>query len=541
MDPLSLISSRRTPQDRAADPRQVPNAAGGYTFSVSDETRLRRFLTLGTDGGTYYVGEAELTRDSAEVVLRMAEEDGRKLVETILDVSERGAAPRANPALFALAVASASSDPNVRRFALDALPLVARTGTHLFLFTGYVEQFRGWGRGLRRAVAEWYTEKSPNRLAYQVVKYRQREGWSHRDLLRLAHPETEEDSLQALFRWVTSGEPSDSLPAYVEGYLRANEPGVSPSRVASLVSSYGLSWEMLPTEALAEPVVWRALVEKGLPSTALMRQLPRLTRLGLFRDPELRSSVVSQLTDRSRLVRARVHPMNVLVAQKTYALGYSDRGSSEWTPDRRIVDALEESFYRAFDAVEPTGKRTLLALDVSGSMGFGRIAGMPLAPREAASALSLVQLSTEPDADIVGFTGSGGLRRGFSGSISSEPGVRPLDISPRRRLDDVLKYVDGLPFGPTDCALPIKYAADNGLEVDTFVVYTDNETWAGSSHPHQALEAYRRATGIDSKMVVVGMTANGSSIADPSDPNSLDVVGFDSAVPQLISDFSRGF
>ncbi|WP_202863549.1 hypothetical protein [Ornithinimicrobium avium] len=97
-----------------------------------------------------------------------------------------------------------------------------------------------------------------------------------------------------------------------------------------------------------------------------------------------------------------------------------------------------------------------------------------------------------------------------------------------------------LAFGGTDCALPVTHAIEQGLEVDTFVVYTDNETWAGSSHPHQALRTYRERSGIPAKMIVVGMTATGCSIADPSDPGMLDVAGFDSAVPQLISDFSRG-
>ena len=78
------------------------------------------------------------------------------------------------------------------------------------------------------------------------------------------------------------------------------------------------------------------------------------------------------------------------------------------------------------------------------------------------------------------------------------------------------------------------------LEVDTFVVYTDNETYAGRIHPHQALQQYRRETGIDARLVVVGMTATAFSIADPSDPGMLDVAGFDSAVPNLIGDFSRG-
>jgi 60 kDa SS-A/Ro ribonucleoprotein len=36
------------------------------------------------------------------------------------------------------------------------------------------------------------------------------------------------------------------------------------------------------------------------------------------------------------------------------------------------------------------------------------------------------------------------------------------------------------------------------------------------------------------------MVANAFSIADPNDPGQLDIVGFDTATPQLISDFARG-
>ena len=52
MDPLRTISTRVTPQSEPADARQVPNSAGGYTFQLDDRARLRRFLTLGVDGGT---------------------------------------------------------------------------------------------------------------------------------------------------------------------------------------------------------------------------------------------------------------------------------------------------------------------------------------------------------------------------------------------------------------------------------------------------------------------------------------------------------
>ena len=65
-------------------------------------------------------------------------------------------------------------------------------------------------------------------------------------------------------------------------------------------------------------------------------------------------------------------------------------------------------------------------------------------------------------------------------------------------------------------------------------------TWAGGVHPARALADYRHASGIDARLVVVGMVSNGFSIADPKDPGMLDVVGFDTATPQLISDFARG-
>jgi 60 kDa SS-A/Ro ribonucleoprotein len=275
------------------------------------------------------------------------------------------------------------------------------------------------------------------------------------------------------------------------------------------------------------------LLDAGLPQTALLRQLPRLTRLGVL--PALggrTAEVVAQLTDAERLRKARVHPVNVLVAQRTYASGRSARGAGEWIPTPAIVDALDAAFYAAFGAVQPSGKRTMLAVDVSGSMGTP-ISGMPITAREASAALALVQLATEPSAVAYGFAQASVLN--WRSSL-----LKPLDISPRRRLDDALNVVDAMPFGGTDCALPMLHAAREGLEVDTFVVYTDNETWFGNVHPHQALRAYREQTGIPAKLVVVGMTATEFSIADPSDAGMLDIAGFDAAVPNLITEFASG-
>ena len=531
MDVLRTLGLRRTPQSERADARQRRNAAGGYAFTLDDAARLRRFLVLGVDGGTYYAAPRELARSNAEVVTRMAQDDPETLVSTIVEVSESGAAPKQNPALFALALAA--SYPESSQLALEALPRVARTGTHLFLFAAYVEQFRGWGRGLRRAVGSWYVDREADALAYQVVKYRQREGWSHRDLLRLAHPTTESAELRDVFEWIVRGSLGEHTPRLIDGFVRA-QAATDAATWASLVRDHGLSWEMLPDAALGEVQVWDALLDVGVPQTALMRQLPRLTRLGMLPDIGGRTAeVTAQLTDAVRLRSARVHPVNVLVAQRTYAAGRSARGAGTWEPSRTVTDALDAAFYAAFGAVEPSGMRTLLAVDVSGSMGVP-ISGMPITAREASAALALVQLATEPSATAVGFTSRAG------GHGWHDSALAPLRISPRQRLDDALRVVDEMPMSGTDCALPMLYATEQRLEIDTFVIYTDNETWAGKIHPHQALAEYRRRSGIDAKLIVVGMTATEFSIADPTDPGMLDVVGFDAAVPSLIAEFARG-
>jgi 60 kDa SS-A/Ro ribonucleoprotein len=535
MDILRSFWTRATPQSEQAEPRQVENAAGGYTFVPSEQSQLHRFLTLGTDGGTYYTNAKDLTKDNAAVVLRAAHTDAIGLVRQIVEVSEAGRAPRQNPALFALAIAASVSDDDGRAAALAALPRVARTGTHLFLFACYVDQFRGWGRGLRRAVGNWYAEKPSDQLAYQVCKYRQREGWTHRDLLRLAHPANDSEAKAALYEWICGREHGDgaALPALVHAFISAQAATAVDEWVAVINANPALSWEMLPDAALTEADVWRALISHGMPHTALMRQLPRLTRLGVL-DGDVGRAVATQLQDTDRLIKARVHPVNVLVAQRTYTSGRSARGESAWTPNARISDALDAAFYNAYGAVEPANKRTLLALDVSASMTTSA-SGLPVSCREASAALAMVTAATESHCRVVGFTSSSG---GYDWRANTA--LTELDISPRRRLDDVCRYVGELPMGGTDCALPMVWARKNRVEVDTFHIYTDNETWHGAIHPHQALREYREKMGIDARLVVVAMTAGGATIADPSDPRQLDVSGFDSSVPNLLSDFSRG-
>ena len=543
----SILARNHAPVTPQSEPIRgtAPNSAGGFSFPVDNWTRFRRFLILGSEGGSYYASQRALTTQNLTAIFACLDENGARVVREIVEISVAGRAPKNDAALFALAIAASCDNDATRKLALDALPQVARTGTHLFHFAAFVDAQRGWGRGLRAAIARWYGEKSGRDLAFQLLKYQARDGWSHRDLLRLCHAKAASETQNIAFGWATRGWPSvgeapHPNPDLVQIWaFERIKRAQSEVEAANLIRDYELPREAVPTQFLTSVSVWEALLER-MPLGATVRNLATMTKIGLLTPKsDATQTVLAALRDENRVRRARLHPIAILSALRTYVGGHGVRGNATWMPVGAISDALDGAFYAAFGGVEATGKRFLLALDVSGSMDCGAVAGVPgLSPRAASAAMALVTNAVEDDVQIVGFTsavsGFGGL---WGGGTS---GLTPIGLSRKTRLDHAVKTVSRLPMGGTDCALPMTWALENREKFDVFVVYTDSETWAGRIHPVQALRQYREKTGIAAKLVVVGMVSNGFSIADPNDAGMLDVVGFDTATPQLMSEFALG-
>ena len=191
-------------------PGMVPNSAGGFTWAVDDMRRLRRFLCLGSEGGTYYIGEKKLGKENAQCISRLIGcGRGREVVSEILDFSLQGRAAKQDPIIFALALCARGGDKETKRAAYEALNKVCRIPTHLFAFVDFCESLSqggtGWGRAQRRAAQAWYNEKKGKPLAIAVTKYQQRGGWSHLDLLRLCHLVPANEEVGCVCRYVVKG------------------------------------------------------------------------------------------------------------------------------------------------------------------------------------------------------------------------------------------------------------------------------------------------------------------------------------------------
>ena len=553
---LTGLNATETPQSLPIPGRDmVENNAGGFVFKLDEWKQLERFLILGSEGGTFYVSEKKLTAENANKVLLLLQKDGLKVVAKTVEMLTSGRAPKPDTAIFVLALAAAKGDDATRKAALAAVPSALKTGTQLLKFVDTVNELRGWGRGLKKAIQLWFKGRKAETLALQLVKYKQREGWSMKDVLRLAKPVPADDVQGKLFGWtakkdnaawakapvapgdkaldfVWAAEQASGLKLVAENADTAEAKAIlaeanqaSVKKLVDLIVTYRLPREALPTEALNRAEVWEALLQE-MPMTAMIRNLGTMSKIGLLKPlSDAEKLVAGRLTDAARLRGAKVHPIQVLSALRTYSSGRGVRSAATWTASSKIIESLDEAFELSFGAVEPAGTRHLLGLDVSASMTGGEIAGVPgLTPNVASAALAIVTARTEPWTAIMGF----------------DEGIRELGVTAKDSIVDATKKVSAINGGGTDAALPMIWALQNKIQVDTFVVLTDSETWAGKIQPVQALEKYRQATGIGAKLIVVGMTSTGFTIADPNDAGMLDVVGFDGATPAFMAKFAKG-
>jgi len=524
----------------------VRNEAGGYVFTKDVWTRLADFLILGTEGGTYYVGEREHTYANVQVVCDAVAADGVRAVRLAVEISTAlpARAPKNFPALFVLAAALASDELPTRQAAAGACHMVARTTDHLARLFGYYKNLKGKPSGrnsrsansspvVRRAWTNWFTQDNPDAVAYRLLKSRARktgdgEPFKPGDLLRLARPVPRNEAEEALFALAvgkTTPEHVGDLLPNAKAFHEAQQAD-TPAKAVRAINLYGVPWEFLPDAVLQYPEVWEALVPH-LGLTALIRNLSRMTQngaLGPFKQSNGR--VTARLTDQSGLHRARIHPFDLLLALKVYESGRAQPNPNApvrtWTPVPEVVTALNEAYALSFAVAARLPGKLLLGVDKSGSMHSQVVSGGSMlgSAYHVGSAVAQILMRTHGPSQVW--------------PVEFDTEVLPSKL----RADMSLSEVFNLPHtgGGTDIGSPIAWALQNRLHVDGFVLITDNVTWAGA-HPSAVLRDYRRVVNPAARVVVAATTANGYQVGDPQDEGVLNIGGFDSHLATLVTSF----
>lgn len=528
-----LNKNRTTSVDKVIIGREkdmAPNNGGGVSFKVSKWDTLSRFLNLGAESGTFYLSKNDHQYKNYSNLLDCIREDGVVVLNHIRNVSVKGLAHKNDHAIFALALCFTHGDESTKRAASLCLNDICRTGTHILMFTHFIKNLRGFGKTVRNAINNWYLSKNSASLAFQLSKYQNRDGWSHRDVFCLTHPKFGKNSVKnKIAKWSMGLSDASSYSLSEDEGLNLlwavdSAKKVDIDQLSNLITEYGLQREHIPTEHLNNQEIQEIMLP-NLGATALIRNLGNMSKSGLLKPLSKASKlVISKLEDRDFLKKGKIHPLSIYTALKTYSSGRGLLGNGSWQVNSNITAALEKAFYESFDMVEPTNKNFFFGLDVSGSMA-SPIGATNISCCEVATIIGLTMTKVEP------YTFVGGFASNFI----------DLGISSRDSLESALSKAYKSNFGSTNPSSAIQYAISNKIDVDAFVFITDNEVNSGV-HPAEILSKYRKVMNKPkTKMIVIGLTATNFSIADPKDPLSLDIAGFSPDLTSVISNFVQGY
>lgn len=507
-NPLNVPQSAPLPGREA---EMVANDAGGYVFKIDKWTGLTRFLVLGSEGGTYYVGERKHTMRAGGMVEACIKEDPTRVFATVERMLKERLIARRDPAILVLAMLAKADS----RWARPGVELL-KTGTDLLHYAAAINDLRGWGPAIRKAFATWYLGRDVDSLAYQLLKYQSRDGWSHRDVLRLAHVKPLNDAQNECFKWAVGK--GVNLPGIIGVYVAAQvlDPTKPEerARLCDLIRETNLTREMIPTKALTYPDIWETLLER-MPMMAMVRNLANMSKVGLLTPFSAAETTIAVRLEQAS-AESSLHPLHYFLAGRTYASG-SNR-HAEFTPSKRVVVALERAFVASFKGVKPCGRKILVAIDTSGSMQSCMVPNTLVSTAEAAAAMALILVKTEPLVHVIAF----------------DTEIHEINLSACSSVNDV-RHETRRFGGGTDLALPFAYVLRNSLPADGIVTYTDTETWAGRAH---AAPLFKKCQGVNAMRAVnVAMSATSYSQLDQADPDVLEVAGFDASVPQLVAQF----
>jgi 60 kDa SS-A/Ro ribonucleoprotein len=526
-----FLFQKQTPQSQPIKGREaemVQGRSGGWMFKTDIWQQLRRCLLIGTASGAYYASKHELTGEFVEVVRNAIAQNPQRVADEILYASDGRAINNSAP-ILALVLLSMGETPEAKAAFQTSFSKVVRTGSHFYEWLSYTKSMRGFGKIVREAGKNWLSRDNVKDLAYQLLKYQQRQGFSHRDALRLFHVKPPTEQHNQLYNWVTKGWenlpqeiPNDSL-AQIWWYewLKRN-----PEKTHEAIQKGRLTHEMAAPVGKMDKTAWQLLFNE-MPIGAMLRNLGSLTELGVLtvNNRDNLKRVERVLNNAEHLRKGRIHPIDVLKALKTYQSGGTlGKSKKTWQPVPRIVDILERALELSFDTLEPTGKVFLHAVDVSGSMSYYNVSSINLTCCEIAATMALATAKAEKNYVI----------RGFATEF------RDLKITRSDSFSDAMAKASNQNFGGTDASVAYDWAIQNKFKADIFCFWTDCESWAGRKHPSQALAEYRRKVNPHAKAVYVSLAPYNITLVDPQDPNSWDIAGFDPGTPRLIQMLASG-
>jgi len=533
------------------------------------EMRLKRFLHYGSEAPIYMSGDRYTNNvynkehvPSLSKLLADKEYDHEKIIDLIVKVKNEDTSVWPDSITFALALCAAEDAyPLMQQQAYKSIRTVCREPRDIILFVKFYRDLktnRGGGNGFKRAVAQFYLVPMPFDLADIFLQQRSYHGWTHRDVLRVAHIKPISIEQQVLFTYVMKGleeaankfgespnEQVSELLEYittVEGFRKIKDPTQAAKALAVELHKI----ERVPSHLMKSQEVWNELIP-NMDVKTLLDNLQRISILGFLKNANVTvMKVVDVFNNLHKAETFKGHPSRVFIELMTYekAAKYCldiaikmNHPISKITPARKppkcnllIKNALVTFFYSLYKFQKPTGLRYMVAVDVRPKMFSDRCQHcLHLTPIEAAQVVSLSLIRTETEKVILGtFTD-------VKGDIELVSLTKDCEIA---KYESVFQERASRP-GPASVAAAIHWATTEKKSVDVFIILSNYLVMTSGSRP--ALAKYRQDMNLpNTKLITCSLSGQLRTHKDVEGQNMICVVGFDEHVCRLIEVFARG-
>jgi 60 kDa SS-A/Ro ribonucleoprotein len=308
----------------------------------------------------------------------------------------------------------------------------------------------------------------------------------------------------------------DHLPGSVQDYVRFKKDPVE--RVPRVPFQY-LTNLQLTTQQWAQVALAGQWHQTRI-------NLNTYARHGVFSVPGTAELIAAKLRDQEVIRKANVFPYQLLAA-------YLNVGSDVPTV---VKEALQDAMEIATENVPTFEGKTLIFVDVSGSMG-GPITGYR---RGATTTIRCV--------DVAALIASTILRKNpHSELVLFDTRLHDAELNPRDTVLTNAKRMASFGGGGTHCSLPLQQVNKVRGLADLIVYVSDYESWFETAtgwlgmHGTQTLSEWNsfKSRNPNAKMVCINLTPSRSSQVTER-PDILNVGGFSDNMFKVIKGFAEG-
>lgn len=404
--------------------QQTVNRCGFPAYKTADKTKL---VTMAL---TSMLSEPKIYGDNTDEMIALAQTVDPAFVSRLAVYARREAHLRSVSHALCAVVANRGKEyirPVVAGVVERADDITEILAAYLALYGKPIPN------GLKKALARELNQLNE----YELAKYKgEQNELKMRDVIALVHPKPKNKEQEALFGKVLAGT------------LK------SPNTWETQLSARGNSAK-----------VWEGLIESGqLGYMAMLRNLRNI----LAANPKNANLVLQRLKDRDAVLRSKQLPFRFYSAYR--ALRTSGLASS------RVIDALEQAISCSVENMERLPGKTLVAIDVSGSMMYPISENSDICCSDIARLLAVLAVRICEDAVVVSF----------------DTNLRLLAIS---GFGGILSQADAIPVdgGGTNLHLPVRWALEKKQRFDRMILLSDNENNRAYSTCQELVNQYRSA------------------------------------------------